>query len=382
MEGAAADAAAHAVACVAVALVTGLKLLLGSRLDPDSPFLLYFAAIVGSALYGGLGPGILAVVLAAGAAAYFFFPPYWAISNPEVWIRLAVFVVETLFISAVCGVLRNAQGRLDATRVGLEADRRERQRLLSEAEARRRAAEALTRVEAQISQSLDPRVVQEQIVESARELFDARQAALYSVDAESGGLVLQAAAGVSAAGAGPNLNVSAGMGLLTVAVQNRRPMVAPDVLDDARVQVTPEDGVHFKRTRLRAVLIVPLLARATAIGVLVVNDRTGRVFTDDEIALAQTFASLAATALEHARLYERAAQRADKLMTLSGLTRLMTSAAERDEVFQAVAEAATRLLGAAASRVWIDDSMAGVLRTQGTFGIGSPFTSCRTKAVR
>jgi GAF domain-containing protein/CheY-like chemotaxis protein len=56
-------------------------------------------------------------------------------------------------------------------------------------------------------------------------------------------------------------------------------------------------------------------------------------------------------------------------MTLSGLTRLMTSAAERDEVFQAVAEAATRLLGAAASRVWIDDSMAGVLRTQGTFGI-------------
>src|SRR6266851_9137845 len=182
----------YAVSCLAVALATGLKLLLGSILEQDSPFLLYFAAVVASALYGGSGPGIFAAVISAGAAAYLFLPPFYSftIANPAVRLRLGVFFVETIFISGVCGALRSAKRRLEATRADLEAESRERQRLLSDTEDRRRAAEALARVEALIAQSLDPLAVEQQIVDSIRCLFDAERAALYTVDAESGGLGL------------------------------------------------------------------------------------------------------------------------------------------------------------------------------------------------
>ena len=348
----------YAVSCLAVAVATGLKLLLASILEQDNPFLLYFAAVAASALYGGVGFGLLAAVISAGTAAGLFLPPFHSfIVSPAVGVRLGAFLLETIFISSVCGTLRSAKRRLEVTRAGLEAESRERQRLLSDAEARRRAAEALARVEALIAQSLDPFAVEQQIVDSMRGLFEAEEVALYVVDADAGGsLALKAAVGARAAGLTAGLDNSAVMGLVTRALQERRPTTTSDVL-------------QVEGRGLPAVLVVPLAVGATVIGVLTVSDRTGRVFTDDDMMLAQTFASQGANALEHARLYERAAQRADKLTTLSGLTRLMTSAAERDEVFQAVAEAATRLLGAAGSRVWADDQVAGVLRTQGTFGI-------------
>jgi len=116
----------YAVSCLAVALATGLKLLLGSILEQDSPFLLYFAAVVASALYGGIGPGIFAAVISAGAAAYLFLPPFdsFTIANSAVRLRLGVFVVETIFISGVCGALRSAKHRLEATRADLEAGNR------------------------------------------------------------------------------------------------------------------------------------------------------------------------------------------------------------------------------------------------------------------
>src|SRR5439155_989330 len=79
------------------------------------------------------------------------------------------------------------------------------------------------------------------------------------------------------------------------------------------------------------------------------------------------FAAQAAIALENARLYREAEARADKLKALSALTRLMTSAEGASEVCQAVARAATTLLGAASTRVSVADPVARVLRTEGGF---------------
>src|ERR1700730_5462754 len=98
----------YGAACLAVGLATGLELLVEPLLGEESPFLLYVAAVMLSALYGGLGPGLLAAVGSALTATYLFFPPRYsfAIASPQTRIRLGVFLVETLIISAIFGALR------------------------------------------------------------------------------------------------------------------------------------------------------------------------------------------------------------------------------------------------------------------------------------
>ena len=92
-------------------------------------------------------------------------------------------------------------------------------------------------------------------------------------------------------------------------------------------------------------------------------------FSEDDIDITQVFAAQAAVALENADLYRRASERADKLTTLSALTRLITGAAASREVFGAVAEAAVRLLTARASQVWVNDPASGMLRIEGTVSV-------------
>src|SRR2546427_311446 len=82
----------------------------------------------------------------------------------------------------------------------------------------------------------------------------------------------------------------------------------------------------------RAVLSVPLLAGDRALGAIVVYRALVGPFSEDDIDITQVFAAQAAVAMENADLYRRASERAEKLTTLSALTRLITGAASSHEV--------------------------------------------------
>ena len=45
-------------------------------LTNDEPFLLFFAAVMSAAAFGGLGPGLLATILSACCDNYFFVAPF------------------------------------------------------------------------------------------------------------------------------------------------------------------------------------------------------------------------------------------------------------------------------------------------------------------
>jgi class 3 adenylate cyclase/putative methionine-R-sulfoxide reductase with GAF domain len=77
----------------------------------------------------------------------------------------------------------------------------------------------------------------------------------------------------------------------------RRPVQIPDVLEDSEYTYP---GPRF----FRAMLGVPIMVGNDLIGVVVVVRREPEPFTDDHIALAQTFADQAAIALTNARLIE------------------------------------------------------------------------------
>src|SRR5262249_18765594 len=63
----------------------------------------------------------------------------------------------------------------------------------------------------------------------------------------------------------------------------------------------------------------------------------------------------------------------EKLRTLSELTGPITSARDTQEVFNALARAATMLLGARLVHVWVDDPRERVLRVKGSFGLDPEF---------
>jgi signal transduction histidine kinase/CheY-like chemotaxis protein len=122
-------------------------------------------------------------------------------------------------------------------------------------------------------------------------------------------------------------------------------------------------------------LAVPLLERSGGLlGVLVLTDATdekGRAipFDPDHETLVASLAAYAAAALHNARVYGAAIRHADKLTALSRLTGVMTSAHDAQEVFHAIADAATTLLGAVWTRVWANDPDERVVRAQASYGI-------------
>ena len=79
--------------------------------NPDaSPFIVFFAAVMVAAWFGGLGPGLLATVLSALLSWYFFLAPpsSFDLGSFGQGLRLAVFVVEGVIISWLAQALHSS----------------------------------------------------------------------------------------------------------------------------------------------------------------------------------------------------------------------------------------------------------------------------------
>src|SRR5215211_68931 len=123
----------YGVATLAVGVALLVKLLLDPLTVQDTPFLLVFSAIIVSAWYGGLGPGLMATGMSVLATDYFFLYPKGALSGFSVeGIDVATFVLEGVLVSVLTSSLRSARNR--AQRSTLEA--RSHQESLRESEER------------------------------------------------------------------------------------------------------------------------------------------------------------------------------------------------------------------------------------------------------
>jgi signal transduction histidine kinase len=113
----------------AAALAFGAALLITHLLWPlidPAATPLFFAAVMVTAFYGGLGPGLLATVLSTWAIDYFFVPPYHGLElNVGNAVRAGVFVLVAVLISW----LNAARKRLMDD---LSERNRERERLLTQ----------------------------------------------------------------------------------------------------------------------------------------------------------------------------------------------------------------------------------------------------------
>ncbi len=125
----------YGVAVLAVAVALALKLLLKPLLEMESPFLIFFAAVMVSAWYGGRGPGFLATALAGLLSDYFFlFPTYSFLNNSSGQnLRLALFLLEGTLISWIIASLQSTKRRSEVSLLKLRASEARHRRLIDTA---------------------------------------------------------------------------------------------------------------------------------------------------------------------------------------------------------------------------------------------------------
>ena len=128
---AASPLARYGLAVLATVLAFLLRLLLWPLLGEASPFLLFTPAVLAAAVYGGLGPGLLATLLGAMLGTFFWIPPAYSLlpADARDVLQIGLFVLVGLIISWLNKALRTAEHRAGRGAAALRASE-ERFRLL------------------------------------------------------------------------------------------------------------------------------------------------------------------------------------------------------------------------------------------------------------
>jgi two-component system NarL family sensor kinase len=189
---------------------------------------------------------------------------------------------------------------------------------------------SLQRVSATVLSEVDLESMLQTIVDEAMNLIGARAAAIRLVDRESISLRVIASAGQS-----ESLLYKDAMpvhGSLTgYAFRSGEPVISNDIESDSRLSEEIRDA-----STLRSLLIVPLVVRESAIGVLQVTDRNRGPFTNEDQRLLSLLADQAAIAIEHAQLYQQAQHQIAELAALHRISNVISSSLEIEDVFWAI----------------------------------------------
>jgi len=137
------------------------------------------------------------------------------------------------------------------------------------------------------------------------------------------------------------------------AVEHAEPaFIRDNALADPRVKYVPE----LEEERYQSLLAVPIVGRSgESIGAITAHTEAPREFTDDEVDFIVTTASLVASAIENARLYEETRLRVTELEQLTELAEAIARAEGLDELLQTVVTDARPLLAARACHVYLLD---------------------------
>jgi PAS domain S-box-containing protein len=124
----------------------------------EAPVSLFLCAVILSAWFGGVGPGLVATALSAIAFNYYFLPPIHSLGpKPDEIPRLVIFVVSALFVGTLSAAQRSATESLKRARDDLKLTvqhlRNTNEALQAESRERKAAEESLRRSEAYLAEA-------------------------------------------------------------------------------------------------------------------------------------------------------------------------------------------------------------------------------------
>lgn len=89
--------------------VTYFKLHYNYLFGSETPFLLYFAVVILSTGFGGIGPGMFAALASGLACNYYFLPPFHAFSvNNSQSVQIFTYIIESLLLISLSGAVTRA----------------------------------------------------------------------------------------------------------------------------------------------------------------------------------------------------------------------------------------------------------------------------------
>src|SRR5258707_6632929 len=147
----------YGIAALAVAAALTISRLPAVHLQ-DAPVSLFLCAVILSAWFGGIGPGLLATALSALAFNYYFLPPIHSLGpKTEEIPRLVIFTVSALFVGSLSAAERSATESLrrarDDLKLTVEELRHTNEALQEESRERRSAEQSLRRSEGYLAEA-------------------------------------------------------------------------------------------------------------------------------------------------------------------------------------------------------------------------------------
>jgi PAS domain S-box-containing protein len=326
--------AASAMA-VAAAVLTSLLL---RPVFQRNPFLFYYAAVMFSAWYGGLGCGLVATGAAATAAAFLFLMRFPAPSPlPDEFAAVGLFIAVGIVTSVLSESLRKSERASRSLFRGQEFL----------AEATRVFSSSFdydTRVSA-IAETCVPALA------DSCEVWLADSCEVWLADSEDRFRPAARAGMAAAAPVFPRPEEIAGVATL---LDQRQPVLFSEVDDSVLRAWTsePERLRALRQQQVSSAMVVPLVSGERLLGAITLACRgPDRQYTPADLAFAERLAQRAALALDNALLYRNAQAELGERERVEGELRT-----QHDRLALALRQQATvARLGQSAMAVWADE---------------------------
>jgi K+-sensing histidine kinase KdpD len=311
-----------ALGFVSAALLLTLPL---QHLFPHPFLFLFFAGVVAAAWFGGMLPGLFAVMVSTVVVDYFFVPPLDSLAiKPTEVSYFAAFVISSLVASWVSASKKKSEEALKETRSQLQVLVAERtaalQQSTSELQENERHIQLLTEVipqQADLALERNPEKagpasleqVLAEVVDFTTSVLKCDSCFVYVLEKDD--LVLRASKNPHPEAVN-RLTLKMGQGITGwVAEHGRVVAVNQNASLDSRFQAfndLPED-------RFQAFLSVPLLSRGRLVGVVNLQHRDPHRYTDRQVRLLSAVGLLVGAEIELARLESENSQLSARLET-------------------------------------------------------------------
>jgi len=221
-------------------------------------------------------------------------------------------------------------------------------RLRDALEGRAMRLRALSRVNQVVSSSLDEAEVLGTIARAAAEMMGAPFVSFWVADEVTHTVTRRAVSDEAMAEGLPAAPVAYGEGALGWIAERRQSLDVPDVTRDERFVLQD----WWAARGLRSFLGVPVMLEGSLLAVLAISGRVPLHPGPDERELLESFVAQAAVAVRNMRLYAEAALYANRLETLTSLSRTLTASLDPETILPAVVDAALTLFPGGACQLW------------------------------
>jgi signal transduction histidine kinase len=235
----------------------------------------------------------------------------------------------------------------------------------SQLRARLERLESLHKVSRLVHSTLELRESLQIILDEAVRLMRATSGSVCMVNPTTGFLEIEAARGLPASA--PNVRLKVGEGITGIVARSGKPFRVGDVSRERRY-VRLSDGI-------RSELAVPLRVADAVRGVINVDSDRPDAFTEEDQALLEDLAALAAPAIRNTWLYESARQRASLLESLVKVGQLINSTLSVDDALGVITREARSLMRAKMCSLMMVDASGEWLDLRAHDGAGEEYAT-------